>query len=429
MKRLLTVLIVSMLVDPAHAAIELERFGRRRSLSLPAVAVGETFVRVPIPLELYGTAAPGLADLRVFGGEEEVRYHVRARRRETSRSELLPRLLNSARAASGDLSFELQLPEHPLPSRPHNRVELSLRGDEFLFRARVEGMTAGRRFLALGDSAWVYRLGGDRSSQRVEVRYPDATFSLLRVTLEPALLTKEGGRSVSSPVPPEIEAARMFFEQETPGRETRVETVLREGAKFVESRDTELVMDLGRDGIPIHRIEWTVAGKNFQRHVDVAGSHDEAAWAPVTGAALFRFSLAGKVEEKTHVDLEGTYRFYRARIANGDNPPLTVETCRAFHYVRELVFAAHPGRSYVLYYGDRGAARPSYDIAGVVDRLNLDSLPEGALGSEESNPAFRPPAKPWTDRYPWLLWVALALTVVILGVLVVRSMMRVAPGG
>jgi len=51
------------------------------------------------------------------------------------------------------------------------------------------------------------------------------------------------------------------------------------------------------------------------------------------------------------------------------------------------------------------------------------------LGPEEANPEYeaRPDARPFTERYPWLLWVALVLVVGLVGAVALRTAKESAP--
>lgn len=400
----------------ARAEFEPSRFRVRRAIELPPLRESEMFVRIPLPREIFGRAAPGLSDLRVVEDERgEVRYHVVVLRPHTERRELSPRLLNLGRSPTGETAFELHLPAAPVPPS-HNRFELSLTGDDFIYKARVDGSHDGRLWLVLADEGWVYRLG-DRGAQtdRVALTYPESTYGILRVTLLPL----RPGKGAA------VEGARLFFDKETPGRQEIVDLTLEQKSAPPGGRDTEIVMDLSQWGVPIHLIDWEVPERNFTRRVELSGSDQREKWTPLGASTIHRFTVEGHVEERTRLGVEGNYRFYRAVVVNGDNAPLTIKKARAATYVREIVFPARPEKNYSLYYGSPEARAPRYDVSSVVERLDLAELPEGFLAAEAENPRFAPPEKPWTDRNPAFLWIALALTVLVLGWLVLRAFVSV----
>jgi hypothetical protein len=60
-------------------------------------------------------------------------------------------------------------------------------------------------------------------------------------------------------------------------------------------------------------------------------------------------------------------------------------------------------------------------MARLTDAAELDAASSGSLGATEANPAYRDQA-PWSERHPWVLWVALGLAVIVLGGLAVRTL-------
>jgi hypothetical protein len=108
-------------------------------------------------------------------------------------------------------------------------------------------------------------------------------------------------------------------------------------------------------------------------------------------------------------------------IDNGDDAPLTLTDVRLEMAERKLCFDAAAGASYTLYYGDAALTTPQYDYA----TLFVEDADAGraALGAEENNAQYqaRPDTRPFTERHPALLWVALILVVVVLGLVALRT--------
>ncbi len=79
-----------------------------------------------------------------------------------------------------------------------------------------------------------------------------------------------------------------------------------------------------------------------------------------------------------------------------------------------------------LYYGDEKLERPEYDYAKLF--LNSTDAHAAQLGAETNNAAYtgRPDDRPWSERHPAILWIAIIAAVLVLGVLALRSMRTVA---
>ena len=114
---------------------------------------------------------------------------------------------------------------------------------------------------------------------------------------------------------------------------------------------------------------------------------------------------------------ETTYRYLRLVIHDEDSPPLTVQEVKVWGLWRRLVFVADPQQSYKLYYGNKEAQRPSYDIERVFPYLVTEKLPEAEVGSQTTNPYFVEKKPPVSERFPWLFPAAVAVAAVIVAIL------------
>ena len=94
-------------------------------------------------------------------------------------------------------------------------------------------------------------------------------------------------------------------------------------------------------------------------------------------------------------------------IDNGDDAPLALERVRLQMLERKLCFEAEANAHYALFYGDPKLTAPHYDCATLFTPQPDASLT--AVGPEQANPAYqpRPDERPFTERHPALLWVAL----------------------
>ena len=88
---------------------------------------------------------------------------------------------------------------------------------------------------------------------------------------------------------------------------------------------------------------------------------------------------------------------------------------------RNLCFDAESNGIYLLMYGDPALAAPRYDYAKLfTPQANASRI---AAGPEQPNPAYqpRPDARPFTEKHPALLWIALAAVIALLGLIALRS--------
>jgi hypothetical protein len=111
-------------------------------------------------------------------------------------------------------------------------------------------------------------------------------------------------------------------------------------------------------------------------------------------------------------------------IENGDDTSLPIAGVRLEMRQRKLCFdvPAVRGIGLALYYGDATLHAPVYDY----DRLFVPARKPLAavLGPERVSPEYRPwpaEARPFTERHPEVLWVALIAAICALGVVALRA--------
>ena len=189
---------------------------------------------------------------------------------------------------------------------------------------------------------------------------------------------------------------------------------------------------LPRASLPVARITLASSTALFQRHLRLF----ETATDERRGATFER-PLADADWSHTPGDAHPlTLSFYSPPATdtffietdNGDNPPIALTSAQAACPVARLLFKTDPGppalsssNGLALYYGNRAAAAPRYDLALVAGRILAAEKSVAALGPEE-------PARTggWADqalagsRAGILFWGALILVVVALLVVVAK---------
>ena len=130
--------------------------------------------------------------------------------------------------------------------------------------------------------------------------------------------------------------------------------------------------------------------------------------------------------ETPHFDFDTPAR-WTVSIRNGDDAPLNLQSVQLEMLERTLCFEADGNSSYLLAYGDPALTAPHYDYATL-----FAAQPNAAnitAGPEHPNPAYqpRPDDRPFSERHPALLWIALAAVIALLAAIAVRSAKPAAP--
>lgn len=421
--------------DPQVARPDAMRYVR--TIQVPA---GTGQACAVLDAQIFPHAAPSLTDLRIFpagAAGHEVPYAITLS--EAVSEETEPARVLNLGAIGGGIVFDLEM-----PNRPYTGVTLDLdpAAHDFIATATVNGMDAPgaqSKATALG-SFTLFDLSSQHLSRNTTLPLEESTFRYLHVVLSvSAVPGSASSRFVpamvkGASVPPSREAQTIYT---TVANTTSIVTAGRESvAKFeVPAR------------VPVERISVELAPGfkgNFSRDVRVTataeGVADDSGRAPlletVTGNILRVHANEAGREIRTEelgvpailgANLQGAAKVDVA-IENGDDQPLPIAAVRLQMRQRKICFDAAPKRSgLALMYGDPKLAAPVYDYARLFAASGLKRALAAELGPEQLNPNFHPPAdfRPFTERHPEVLWIALIATICVLGAVALRSARRI----
>jgi hypothetical protein len=350
--------------------------------------------------EVFGEARTDLADLRLWdAGGREVPYALRVRRTRQEQQSLESRQFNGGR--QDDLSFELSL-DLDRQSVEHNLIEIVTKGDDFRRRVRVEGSDDGRDWRLLAEDWLVHFPVRDRPSiDSNRVTYPPCRYRYLRVQVRP-------DRSLPHDSP-DISSVSVFHTVNIPGEYRTLPAVLglREPDKTPYGPGSAWSIDLGADSVPCEMLRLEIDDDGFTRHYDLESTEPGGVTRIVAQGEIRR--LPGSSHEPMEIRFaETTTHFLKLRVTDHRNPPLDLKGVQYTAPARELVFArrdvALPLR---LYVGNPRAAEPHYDFAAGLAEVLRPAPDRVAIGPPTANPTYRPEPKPWTDRWPWAIYVVL----------------------
>jgi len=380
-------------------------------------APGRTFV--VLDRDVYEGAEVDLRDLRVIDDQgQTVPY--RLDRGEPGRTgSFRPQQKNRAFVRGQTETVTLDF-GGPVGKR---RLALRLSGDNFRRRIAVEGSQDGGRWVTLVDGSYVFAVPPPEAARYETVELPPNDFPLLRLTV------------FHGPDDPEhVDILDVSLGEEA-GRAPEVTMPITPLRMEDEKRhETLLTFDLGARYQPFQALVLDVGDNHFFRGVEVEARRESLAtktepsslyWISLGESAVYRYDEGGKVRERLRVDVRGRERALRLRIRNRDDRPLELRGVLALAPVERLLFEAAPNRGYRLTYGtpDRGA--PEYDLARTVTDL-AEWAANATPASLDPPPPLPPPPdrRPWSEKHPALLWVALLAVVVILGLLTWGALRR-----
>src|SRR6185369_16817959 len=254
---------------------------------------------------------------------------------------------------------------------------------------------------------------GDRKLSVLTVDYPVATRRYVRATIsgwtDPASITD----------------AWSAYRVERPAEEYIVDAVTPVRTEDAETKTSVLTLDLGQNGLPHNRARLEVDNSSFHRGVELETSEDAKTWLIVARGTIFQ------VPDEQLLTLsypERHDRYLRLRIFNGDNRPVPVQRVYIETLKRLLKFLPASDGDFSMYYGNPSAQPPVYDLAATLSRQT--PLPETIpmVGEWRLNPDYVPPPgalRPWSERYPGLLYGVLGVAILVMGTFAIRLLMKV----
>jgi hypothetical protein len=417
------------------------------------VAGGAGQVCAALDAAIFPHAAPSLTDLRIFPAEaaaagaavHEVPYAITLSEAVTQGA----RLLNVGTDSSGKkIVFELEM-----PARAYTDVTLDLDPavHDFIATAVVTGANAlDGRTTALG-SFTLFDLASQRLSRDTRIPLQESTFKYLHVELS----VSPAGAAVARYVPAMVLGASV-----PPSREAQTiyTTVASVGVPStgVLATARKMRFDLALPlRVPVERVSFDLApgySGNFSRDVTIHASTNPDA---TTSAESLPVEIVTGTISRVHSTQDGhtinqqelsvpavlgANLQHAARvwieIENGDDQPLPIAAVRLEMRQRKICFEAPAAPStdsgaihgsdassnLALFYGDSRLAAPEYNTT----RLFVASRTAVAaeLGTERLNANYRAPAaevRPFAERHPEVLWIALIVAICALGVVALKA--------
>ena len=404
-----TLLLNLLLFPPLAAGLDTTRWQYQAPIQFSQRSKGIASAR--FTRDIYVHSRPDLADLRVVRGGEEVPYLIEARRGATENSEFEPVVLDRSVVPARGLQLTLDLGAHP----KHTRVRITTGETNFRQKVRIETSNDNRAWALVRSDGYIFDFSqGDRHVAVLSVDYPTSTMRYVRVTISGWTKT-DAARQVWSAYHRERPAEREIMDTITPQRS--------------EDRDTKasiLLLDLKQAGVSYDRIRLETGGVPFYRAAELETGTDSKTWHFAASGTIYQTAIESSPALAFG---ERHDRYLRLRIFNGDDRPIPVKNVMVESTVRLLKFALESGAENILLLtGNPDAKAPSYDFAAVVAREAPQPEVTATMLASSTNPDYRtppPPVKPWSERYPQLLYATLALAIVGMGYVTIRFLLKV----
>jgi len=419
-----------------QAELKIGEWSHRARIETTA-PVGKGLVEVALSPEVSDLTRPNRSDLRALDESgKEIPYVLRMDTGKIESRALPVTLLNRTHIPGQQSSVTADFGGKVLK----NRIRIVTPGTNFRRRVMVQGADDGVSWEVVRDGSLIFRIadetGKGAAYERDSIKLPDNDWRYLRITVQ---------NGPDDPEVVEIGNVTATSVLRTPPDTTAVPIV---SSKLEEkSRGTEIVLDLGFRNLPLYGLDLNFSDANFARGMEILGRNETeitlrtpvedspahtrkvaAPWTPVCRGTIYRYSSGAGDEESLSFDIQpARYRYLLIRIQNRDDQPLTFTGVQVTRLAEYVEFQPKGSGNLFLYFGNLQAQAPEYDLGKYIGKLRAEGITRAGLGNPEPNPVG--PTKkdlPWSERYRFIMWIALVAAMAVLGWMVL-SLVRRAP--
>lgn len=384
----------------------------------PIEGIDTGYVSLTIPPDVFDRANPDLSDLRISDGLAEVPYVVWSNTRKSERKKIETRILNTSYIPRSYTTFTLDVGDTGTST---NNITVTTSSTDFVRRVTVEGSPDNRKFSVLKDNDYIFDLTSNRNLRNLTVSYPTTDYRYIRVTVwddgeEP--LVEVGGE--------------IYFYEDIKGELQEIPSTIAVSRDDADKHVTELILDLSSRNVPSSSVTLSLSDTNFNRDVIVLSSNidEPEEYTELYVTSIYSIQTQRFSRTNTTIEYPETQsRYLKIVIENKSNAPLTITGATVYGVPRIVTFSADTAsdKPLSLYVGNPRVQGPSYDIAQVFPYINKDTLVPASLGSIGENPDYVAGSDlPITERYPWILWGAIGVMLLVLGAIIIRMMRRLA---
>ena len=363
-----------------------------------------------VPLQVMHESRGDLSDLRLFDAQgQEIPYAIRIRKDVDESTIVGGSPFNQASVGSAS-EVSVDLGEG---SGEHNELEIQTTGSNFRRRVTIEGGDTGKDWKTLQSEALIFGFESqNKTVQSNRVSYPTSRYRFLRV--------KVFSDELADDEPPVIRSVNAVKVQRASGELTtwNVNIPSYQLLRYEGASSSAWNIDLGFY-VPCDRLILNVGAASFSRPFHLEAVDDEQNLRLVASGELTR-----RVDEEAkplviRFDEEEHVRQLRLVIKDHSNQTLLLNEIKAGAPARQLVFElkAPPAQPLRLFYGNPKAEAPHYDFEKELSAKLANTPVRVGVGPATANPDYKPQPLPLTERVPWLIYLVLGISSLVLGII------------
>ncbi len=396
----------------------------KKEISVP-ILLDPTYVKATLDREvLSGSHLQN--DIRIIDNNgEEVPYQLVVETGSVEQGYYPAKMYNLV-SLSGQTMFALDLGATGLIHNQVviNAVSLNFKKQVSVYASDVPLGHNDNGWRLLTDRGYIFNVTDDRanfSANGTTIAYPQSTSRFVRVVIGAG----EGGLTT-------VSQATVYRSEVNEGEEQ----VVRYPFAIIQNskeKSTELMVDFGTQGIASREISLVTSDTNFSRRAVVQVSANGLSWRLINEGSVSVTALKSFSGSQLSISYpESHERYLRVIVFNYDNKPVNfIDYADVRSTIRAVVFEAKPEVKYNLYYGNASVSAPLYDIGRLFRYIDTNDFIKAVLGGQATNTEFVPkalPILPFTERYPYLLNITLAVLVIVIGVFLFFYLRNITKG-
>jgi hypothetical protein len=376
--------------------------------------LSDVFNYLTIDREIFAHSENRLADLRIIDDlGNELPYELRSRLAPPPRQIALPATLRENSFVPGQFTqLVVDLGER---ASFHNNLRVQTPESDFINWVEVAASDDARLWRIVKPRAPISRFRKENLAGNQNIRYSENNARYLRLRIQET--------SHQFPVTSVDVYSSPGMEKEfLPAAGVPLMAMLLPDSSSSPSQ-TQWTVDLGSSTIPVAQLHFETTQPEFYRAVRILTSADQKDWQSAGGGEIYRYSVGGKTEESLLVRCYEIWgpRYWRVEVLDGNDARLSAVRMSLALASRFALFKPKPQRAYRLIYGNARAAAPQYDLAKTLRVQPNEEMQHPGLGLEEPTSNYVD-LRPFTERHPNLLWLAVGIAVLLLGYAALRAL-------
>lgn len=371
--------------------------------------------KIAVDYEIFSGAKKDFSDVRLIDvNNSEIPYKIVSGKTIPKQNSYSVQMINNSYVASEYSTVILDLGEN---GKIVNNLTIETDSENFQRNIKVYGSDDMSNWNVIVESAYIYDYTdkkGNFKSQNTKLNFSDSLFRYYKLEI-----SDEDG----APVRIISVKAVSIVNEEIKENKRSINFSVSENK---EHKATQLLADLGLDGVPLSKIDFKIGGENFNRQVLIYSSNDNNSWDYIGQDYVFVYNTPKFKGEKTEINFSETKkRYIKLEILNNDNMPVSVESLTGFYVSQEIIFEMKEKESARIYYGNQKANQPQYDLTAYFQYLDLDSAKYINISSQKDNLDYVKEVTaplPMSERIPYLLPIVLISISGLLILLVYRFM-------